>query len=48
VLLIGYIKNNGGIDVLINVNTFLNYYINSFGSGVGWFYVIIVTIIFLD
>jgi len=29
-LLINYIKNDGKIDILININTFLNYYINLF------------------
>jgi len=48
VLLIGYIKNSGGVDVLININAFLNHYINSFEFEFGWFYVIIVIIIFLD
>jgi len=46
--LINYIKNNGEIDILININTFLNYYINSFEFRVKWFFIVIFIIINLD
>jgi len=47
-LLINYIKSGDEIDILININIFLNHYIDSFEFEIEWFYVIIIIIIFLD
>jgi len=47
-LLINYIKNSGEIDVSININTFLNHYINSFEPRIKWFFVAVFIIINLD
>jgi len=44
-LLINYIKINSGIDILIKINTTLNYYINSFELYYKRFYIIIITVI---
>jgi len=44
-LLIRYISRSRGIDILIKINTALNYYINSFEFKKKGFYVVIITII---
>jgi len=43
--LINYIKNNSEIDILIKINTTLNYYINSSELCYKRFYIIIIIII---
>jgi len=46
-LLINYIKNSSGIDILIKISTTLNHHINSFEPYYKRFYIIIIIIIII-